>query len=492
MIAQESQAWKLNNPDWKETDYHAHLSELYYKGQIDTESFESHMSDYEILPSRHTRLSLRDELKRILGAENYTNLGTAGGDVDAFLRDNPNPTDEDVAAFFSKFTESAKESGVLIDPEGEETILPDGSTSTTTITFDYQHKTEEDDFLGSIAKSGDKHETDTAIQAGVAAGFLSDDDAIAEWASNNGNNVTADTVYSSIDNAVSGGNVNPNGTIATETFINTIAEDMGMPSMGGQLPPSPDPTAKLPLSGSASTGAGVPTPGGSTEAVQTTPGFNQAMQSPESIETVAPVIIPDDETQIISTGVAPAPRATYVPEESYMAPTAFSMDAGDDDYMDQSPANISVAGGDDYLDPPPQLYGMDRAQAPESFFAVEAAQQAADVQRVADDAWKYGYGEADGGITTGDRVTLVGESGPEIALFPDGTEIIPLDRDMKPDQKRRLRRRGVRGMQEGGLVFGPDEIEGRGGQGNVGAVPGASTLNDPRYITNETLEGIRS
>jgi len=67
--------------------------------------------------------------------------------------------------------------------------------------------------------------------------------------------------------------------------------------------------------------------------------------------------------------------------------------------------------------------------------------------------WADEYGEADGGITTGDKVTLVGESGPEVALFPNGTEIIPLDRDMKPDQKRRLRRRGVRGMQEGGLVF---------------------------------------
>ena len=74
--------------------------------------------------------------------------------------------------------------------------------------------------------------------------------------------------------------------------------------------------------------------------------------------------------------------------------------------------------------------------------------------------WAWDYGEADGGITTGDRVTLVGESGPEIALFPDGTEIIPLDRDMKPDQKRRLRRRGIRGMQEGGLVFDREPSQG--------------------------------
>jgi len=33
-----------------------------------------------------------------------------------------------------------------------------------------------------------------------------------------------------------------------------------------------------------------------------------------------------------------------------------------------------------------------------------------------------------------------------------------LDRRMKPDQARRLRRRGIRGMQEGGLVF-PEQGE---------------------------------
>ena len=63
---------------------------------------------------------------------------------------------------------------------------------------------------------------------------------------------------------------------------------------------------------------------------------------------------------------------------------------------------------------------------------------------------------------------------------------------MKPDQVRRLRNRGIRGMQEGGFVFGPDEVRNRGGRENVGAVPGYSDINDPRYITNETLEGIRS
>jgi hypothetical protein len=57
------------------------------------------------------------------------------------------------------------------------------------------------------------------------------------------------------------------------------------------------------------------------------------------------------------------------------------------------------------------------------------------------------------GGRTNDNTAIVGESGPELALFPNGTEIIPLDRRMKPAQARRLRRRGIRGMQEGGLVF---------------------------------------
>jgi len=63
------------------------------------------------------------------------------------------------------------------------------------------------------------------------------------------------------------------------------------------------------------------------------------------------------------------------------------------------------------------------------------------------------FQEGAGGTRTDNRMTLVGESGPELALFPNGTEIVPLDRRMRPSQARRLRNRGVRGMQEGGIVF---------------------------------------
>ena len=69
------------------------------------------------------------------------------------------------------------------------------------------------------------------------------------------------------------------------------------------------------------------------------------------------------------------------------------------------------------------------------------------------------YDEGADGMRTRDRLSLVGESGPELALFPNGTEIIPLDREMQPDQKRRLRRRGafanaIDSFQFGGLVGG--------------------------------------
>jgi len=62
-------------------------------------------------------------------------------------------------------------------------------------------------------------------------------------------------------------------------------------------------------------------------------------------------------------------------------------------------------------------------------------------------------GRAGGGMVGKKEMTMVGESGPELALFPHGTEIIPLDRQMQPSQVQRLRNRGVRGMQEGGIVF---------------------------------------
>jgi hypothetical protein len=99
------------------------------------------------------------------------------------------------------------------------------------------------------------------------------------------------------------------------------------------------------------------------------------------------------------------------------------------------------------------------------------------------------YDEGARGIRTGSRPTLVGESGPELALFPNGTEIVPLDRRMRPSQARRLRRRGIRGMQEGGIVFGPDQYRARGGDAGVRSLPGYQGTD--KFITSETLSGLQ-
>ncbi len=82
-----------------------------------------------------------------------------------------------------------------------------------------------------------------------------------------------------------------------------------------------------------------------------------------------------------------------------------------------------------------------------SYAGVDETDWDADVMQGTEDDWFAGGGIYD------DNTAIVGESGPELAIFPNGTEIVPLDRRMKPSQARRLRRRGIRGMQEGGLVF---------------------------------------
>jgi len=69
------------------------------------------------------------------------------------------------------------------------------------------------------------------------------------------------------------------------------------------------------------------------------------------------------------------------------------------------------------------------------------------------------YDEGANGMRTRERLSLVGESGPELALFPNGTEIIPLDRDMQPNQKKRLRKRrdfakAIDSFEFGGYVGG--------------------------------------
>ena len=91
---------------------------------------------------------------------------------------------------------------------------------------------------------------------------------------------------------------------------------------------------------------------------------------------------------------------------------------------------------------------------------VEEVERGKQEARDAPSISRYDYDEGARGIrTNADKMTLVGEEGPEIALFPDGTEIIPMKRKIKPSQAKRLKKRGIRGMQEGGLVFpGVDDV----------------------------------
>ena len=93
----------------------------------------------------------------------------------------------------------------------------------------------------------------------------------------------------------------------------------------------------------------------------------------------------------------------------------------------------------------------------EALIAAASAKQKSRVDPASPDPFGGGkgpmFGRAGGGIVQPGEMTVVGESGPELALLPNGTEIIPLDRNVQPDQARRLRRRGIPGMAEGGIVF---------------------------------------
>ena len=58
---------------------------------------------------------------------------------------------------------------------------------------------------------------------------------------------------------------------------------------------------------------------------------------------------------------------------------------------------------------------------------------------------------AGGGRVRRGEVSMVGEKGPELAVFPTGTEIIPLGRPT-PNQAQNMRRSG-RAYADGGIVF---------------------------------------
>ena len=192
---------------------------------------------------------------------------------------------------------------------------------------------------------------------------------------------------------------------------------------------------------------------------QTPSGMVASESDPLPISTVASgtmggsTIASDDYDEMIPTDANYVSSSPYTAESFYASSPDYR--ATGSGYVEKTPdpvvsffantiPNVAKGVGSWITDTGPTIGQLETAAA---------IRDTSPTQEDVFNMWARDYGEADGGITTGDKVTLVGESGPEIALFPNGTEIIPLDRDMKPDQKRRLRRRGVRGMQEGGLVF---------------------------------------
>ena len=94
------------------------------------------------------------------------------------------------------------------------------------------------------------------------------------------------------------------------------------------------------------------------------------------------------------------------------------------------------------------------------------------------------YDEGARGTRTGDRFTLVGEEGPELALFPRGTEIVPLNRSAKPKQRRRLRNNfadSIDSFAFGGFSNGGPALVGEMGPEVVDLPPGAQVM--PAGIT---------
>ena len=101
-----------------------------------------------------------------------------------------------------------------------------------------------------------------------------------------------------------------------------------------------------------------------------------------------------------------------------------------------------------------------------------------------EEAYWAGYDEGAKGTRTGDRFTLVGEEGPELALFPRGTEIVPLNRSAKPKQRRRLRNNfadSIDSFAFGGFSNGGPALVGEMGPEVVDLPPGAQVM--PAGIT---------
>jgi len=212
-------------------------------------------------------------------------------------------------------------------------------------------------------------------------------------------------------------------------------------------PEEQDISEQMPDVGPGVTISSLPGAAGTSEAGVQFPGTGvqgvgpQAYVSEEAEEEVAPLTFEEAVQSIGREGV------TYAePDEEEPEPVTFSQVA-------EAPPELG-AGAEPFEAPVEMLT---TEEALESFGIAE--EQLGGYAGVGDTSaetpWEP-YGDDDwfaGGGIYDDNTAIVGESGPELAIFPRGTEIVPLDRRMRPSQANRLRRRGVRGMQEGGIVF---------------------------------------
>ena len=143
----------------------------------------------------------------------------------------------------------------------------------------------------------------------------------------------------------------------------------------------------------------------------------------------------------------------YEPDVVPVTPMPFEITSGPATGPESFGPDVAPVPSFQMGDPLPTVEDFSAIASPEDYMGTGASEA----------AYWSDYLEGARGTRTDDRLTLVGESGPELALFPNGTEIIPLDRKMKPDQARRLRRRGeftkaIDSFQFGGFVgdMGPE------------------------------------
>ncbi len=215
----------------------------------------------------------------------------------------------------------------------------------------------------------------------------------------------------------------------------------------------------------------------------------------EANKRLAAEIIAEEATRreaLLATEADIANQFVSATQERDPIPTPYGTSyGGDDDYIPVYDA-LDYGGGDDYV---PEMITVPSpaaiptaavmptpSQIPEP--VINVSPQPSGPEPYSEAAFWSDYGEGAKGTRTDDRFTLVGEEGPELALFPRGTEIIPLNRPTKPKQRRRLRNQfsdAIDSFAFGGFSSGGPALVGEMGPELVDLPPGAQVM--PAGIT---------